>query len=87
VAAIHLTPEAAAGGPLARVRDGDLVTLDADAGTLEVHVDDLDAREATVLEDRTTVGTGRELFAGFRALVGPADRGATVFDPRKDSHE
>ena len=44
--AIHLTPEAAVGGPLARVRDGDLVTLDADAGVLELHVApyDLDAR-------------------------------------------
>ena len=46
-AAIHLTPEASVGGPLARVRDGDLVTLDSDAGVLELHVADyeLDARD------------------------------------------
>ena len=46
-AAIHLTPEAAVGGPLARVRDGDLITLDADAGVLELHVApyDLEARD------------------------------------------
>ena len=46
-AAIHLTPEAAVGGPLARVQDGDLVTLDADAGVLELHVApyEMDARD------------------------------------------
>ncbi|MEV5000068.1 phosphogluconate dehydratase [Nocardioides sp. LML1-1-1.1] len=79
-AAIHVTPEAALGGPLARVRDGDLITLDADAGTLTV---------ATDLSGRTPAGaapsgadwagTGRELFAAFRATVGPADEGASVF--------
>ncbi len=85
-AAIHLTPEAAAGGPLARVRDGDLVTLDADAGILELHVSEVDlaAREAAQPDDRAVAGTGRELFAGFRAAVGPADEGATVFGPGRE---
>ena len=48
-AAIHLTPEAAVGGPLAKVRDGDLITLDASSGHLELHVpdDELAGREAT----------------------------------------
>ena len=80
-AAIHLTPEAAVGGPLARVRDGDLVTLDADAGVLELHVApyDLDARAAAVPDDTLVFGTGRELFPSFRAAVGPADQGASVF--------
>lgn len=79
--AIHLTPEAAVGGPLARVRDGDLVTLDADAGVLEVHVApyDLEARTADVPDDTRVFGTGRELFSSFRAVVGPADQGASVF--------
>ncbi len=81
-AAIHVTPEAALGGPLARVRDGDLVTVDAERGLLEV------ADIATVLEREPTgrapqgeewAGTGRELFAAFRATVGPADAGASVF--------
>jgi phosphogluconate dehydratase len=79
--AIHLTPEAAVGGPLARVRDGDLVTLDADAGVLELHVApyDLEARAAAVPDDTRVFGTGRELFSSFRAAVGPADQGASVF--------
>jgi len=79
--AIHLTPEAAVGGPLSRVRDGDLVSLDADAGLLELHVApyDLEARSAAVPDDAAVFGTGRELFASFRAAVGPADLGASVF--------
>ncbi|MGZ4477535.1 MAG: phosphogluconate dehydratase [Nocardioidaceae bacterium] len=80
-AAIHLTPEAAVGGPLARVQDGDLVTLDADAGLLELHLSgpDLNARAAAVPDDAEVYGTGRELFSSFRSVVGPADRGASVF--------
>ncbi len=88
-AAIHLTPEAVVGGPLAKVREGDLVTLDAASGVLELHVGDeeLDRREATgsAPDDRAWVGTGRDLFSSFRAAVGPADRGASVF--HRDSHE
>nr|WP_275693409.1 dihydroxy-acid dehydratase [Nocardioides sp. TF02-7] len=79
-AAIHVTPEAAVGGPLARVRDGDIVTVDASTGRLEVAAD-LSAREATGRPalDNEWVGTGRELFAVFRAGIGPADEGASVF--------
>jgi phosphogluconate dehydratase len=82
-AAIHVTPEAALGGPLARVRDGDLITVDADGGLLSIAVpaDELDRRESTgraPLGDEWA-GTGRELFAMFRASVGPADAGASVF--------
>jgi phosphogluconate dehydratase len=79
--AIHLTPEAAVGGPLARVQDGDLVTLDADAGLLELHVApyELEARAASVPDDSQVFGTGRELFSSFRSAVGPADQGASVF--------
>ncbi|NYG53722.1 phosphogluconate dehydratase [Nocardioides perillae] len=82
-AAIHLTPEAALGGPLARVRDGDLVTLDAERGELLLHVDpaELAAREPTgrAPQAEEWAGTGRELFAAFRATVGAADAGASVF--------
>ncbi len=82
-AALHLTPEAAVGGPLSRVRDGDLVTLDADAGILELHVagHELDVRASDRPDDTPVAGTGRELFGAFRAAVGPADQGATVFGP------
>jgi phosphogluconate dehydratase len=90
-AAIHLTPEAAVGGPLARVRDGDLVTLDADAGILELHLSpyDLEARVAELPDDSRVFGTGRELFESFRTTVGPADQGASVFpapEPHRTEH-
>ena len=76
-AAIHCTPEAAAGGPLARLRDGDVIRLDAESGRLEVDVD-LNQREPWIPE-HATHGTGRELFAAFRRSVGPPDEGASVF--------
>ena len=82
-AAIHLTPEAAAGGPLARVVDGDIVTVDADSGTLSIDVapHEFAARTPTGRPPSADewVGTGRELFASMRSAVGPADEGATVF--------
>ena len=79
-AAIHLTPEAAAGGPLSRVRDGDLLRLDADAGVLEALVDPAEfAARAPAVISQPGAGTGRELFAAFRGAVGPADQGASVF--------
>jgi phosphogluconate dehydratase len=80
-AAIHVTPEAVHGGPIARLRDGDLVRLDADAGRLDVLVDP-DAwrlREPVVPPPAVHRGTGRQLFGALRAAVGPADRGAHVF--------
>ena len=81
-AAIHVTPEAAAGGPIAKLRDGDVIRLDATAGTVTVDVQraDWDARDAAS-EDLTDshAGLGRELFAPFRAAAGPADLGAHVF--------
>jgi phosphogluconate dehydratase len=80
-AAIHLTPEASVGGPLARVQTGDLITLDADAGVLDLHVSsyDLDLRDRAEADDSRVFGTGRELFHAFRSSVGPADEGASVF--------
>ena len=79
-AAIHVTPEAAAGGALARVRDGDIVTVDCETGTLTVHVDAeiLAARAAAPVPDSQT-GWGRELFGAFRDNVSDADCGASIF--------
>ncbi|EFC82224.1 phosphogluconate dehydratase [Parafrankia sp. EUN1f] len=79
-AAIHVTPEAAAGGLIARVRDGDVIRLDATTGSLEVIGTDLSGRESTEksLDSDAGTGTGRELFAAFRRVVGPADSGASV---------
>jgi phosphogluconate dehydratase len=81
-AAIHMTPEASDGGAIAKIRDGDLIRLDADAGTLQFIGDEREFFSRTpATEDLRPQhhGMGRELFAGFRALVGAADRGASVF--------
>ena len=80
-AAIHLTPEAADGGPLAKLRDGDLLRLDAESGRLEARVDAGDWAGRTPAAgdlDRYAAGLGRELFAGLRARVGRAEDGASV---------
>lgn len=80
-AAIHLAPEAVEGGIIAKVRDGDLITLNAPKGELILHVDDavLAAREIEISPFTMTYGTGRELFAGFRNIVSSADLGASSF--------
>ena len=83
-AAIHVTPEALCSGPIALLRDGDVVRLDAEAGTLEalVPADEWAKREpavATDLEDNE-FGLGRELFGVFRKVAAGAEEGATVFD-------
>jgi phosphogluconate dehydratase len=78
-AAIHVTPEAAHGGALAYVHDGDLIRLDAQAGVLEILVDEATLRaRAPAPTPPSGPGFGRELFAGFRAVAGPADHGASV---------
>jgi phosphogluconate dehydratase len=77
-AAIHVAPEAAAGGPLARLRDGDIVRLDAVAGTLTALVPDFDSRPPVTADlSANEFGIGRELFAAFRRNVGSADTGAS----------
>lgn len=81
-AAIHVSPEALAGGPLAKVRTGDIVRLDAVAGTLEALVPaaEWDARPLAqrdaALADSHAHGLGRELFAGLRRNVSTAETGA-----------
>jgi len=78
-AAIHVAPEAACGGPLARLRDGDIVRLDAVNGTLTALVPDFDARAPLVVDlSANEHGIGRELFAVFRRGVGAADTGAAL---------
>jgi phosphogluconate dehydratase len=81
-AAIHVTPEAAAGGAIAKIRDGDMLRLDAPAGRLEVLVDEeqWDARPLETYDlSAAHRGVGRELFAAFRSNVGKADQGASIF--------
>lgn len=80
-AAIHLCPEALHGGPIARLRDGDLLRLDADAGTLEIEVPvaEWQARSAASAPEAVRRGWGRELFAFMRAEASAADQGGSVF--------
>ena len=78
-ASIHMSPEALDGGPLAKLRDGDVVRLDANAGTLEAKVDAATwaERELVVANlDHYHVGLGRELFSGFRHLAMRGEEGA-----------
>jgi phosphogluconate dehydratase len=80
-AAIHVCPEALDGGPIARVRDGDLITVDADAGVLTLAREDgaeaLAARPAAVCDlTASHRGLGRELFTGFRMIASSAEEGA-----------
>jgi len=80
-AAIHVTPEASAGGDIARIRDGDMIRLDAVAGSIEVLVDaaEFAARvPATADLSQHHSGMGRELFALFRQAATSADLGAGV---------
>jgi phosphogluconate dehydratase len=80
-AAIHVTPEAAEGGALARIRDGDVIRVDARAGRLEVvaNATDLAARAPTAPNlAPNQFGMGRELFRMFRANAQPAELGAGV---------
>lgn len=78
-AAIHVAPEAAAGGPLAKLRDGDVVRLDAVAGTLTVLAPDFDSRTPVVADlSANEFGIGRELFAAFRRHAGSADTGGAL---------
>lgn len=74
-AAIHCTPEALGGGPLSRLRDGDIVTVSAEMGTLSTTAD-LDSREPAP-QPHTQSGMGRELFAMFRANADGAEQGAS----------
>ena len=81
-AAIHVTPEASLGGPIAKIKNGDMIRLDAVKGTLEVLVDaaEFDARTPVIIDlSDNEFGMGRELFAAFRRNVGHAENGASVF--------
>jgi phosphogluconate dehydratase len=76
-AAIHVSPEALDGGAISRLQDGDIVRVDAVAGTLDILTEGvLERTPATADLAGNAFGLGRELFAGFRRDVGTADTGA-----------
>ncbi|WP_022964649.1 phosphogluconate dehydratase [Halopseudomonas pelagia] len=80
-AVIHLCPEAAAAGPLARLMDGDLLCVDAEAGTLKVMIDGAQwaNRPTAVQAQPIRRGWGRELFGFMRAAASPAEQGGSTF--------
>ena len=84
-AAIHVSPEAAAGGPLAKVQDGDIIRLDGVAGTLQVLVPEVEwnarplAQMPESLRAANGRGMGRELFTHMRRNAHPAEEGACTW--------
>ena len=80
-AAIHLSPEALLGGNIAKIRDGDMMLLDAKRGVLEVLVDEKEweQREIVIPQREEQFGCGVELFASFRANASSAETGAISF--------
>jgi phosphogluconate dehydratase len=87
-AAIHVTPECVAGGPLARVRDGDVIVVDAEAGVLQVKVSEQELAARTIAPADLTensYGCGRELFASARENCTCAEEGAITFSGAQNS--
>ncbi|APR36949.1 phosphogluconate dehydratase [Paraburkholderia sp. SOS3] len=84
-AVIHVSPEALLQGPLGKVRTGDTIVIDAEAGVLDIEIDEAEwqARPLAVCHHQAgnEVGFGRELFGVFRAAAAPAELGASVFGP------
>jgi phosphogluconate dehydratase len=84
-AAIHVSPECLMGGPLSKVRNGDMITLDAEQGTLNAEVDAAEwDKRTTAAHDlsHNQIGLGRELFSNARAVASTAETGASIcFDP------
>ena len=80
-AAIHVCPEALDGGPLARVRDGDIIRVDGETGVLRVLVEPLEwaARKPATRPEDLGIGCGRELFGFMRAAFSSAEQGASAF--------
>ncbi|KVR77677.1 phosphogluconate dehydratase [Burkholderia vietnamiensis] len=82
-AVIHVSPEALLAGPLGKVKTGDTLVIDAEAGVLDIEIDDAEWQARPVAQplhpaDNET-GFGRELFGVFRAAAAPAEQGASVF--------
>ncbi|MGH1351835.1 MAG: phosphogluconate dehydratase [Methyloligellaceae bacterium] len=82
-AAIHVSPEAASGGPIAKVQSGDVIRLDAVSGELSVLSSEFASRVPVEKDlSQNQSGLGRELFGLFRSAVGAAENGAGVFGER-----
>lgn len=82
LAAIQVTPEALAGGAIGKIRDGDMISLDSEAGVLSIETeDDFEARAPAQADvSAGHAGMGRELFSVFRKSVSGAEAGASIFE-------
>ncbi len=82
-AAIHVTPETLNDGPIGKIQDGDIILLDANAGQLNVRIDEAQWTSRAMADNsagqNTQAGVGRELFAGFRSQASGAEQGACTW--------
>lgn len=81
-AAIHMSPEAAKGGPLARVETGDVITLDATNGVVAISVNEEKFAARTTIPfkpNQQLLGFGRDLFGVFRSGCATAEKGGASF--------
>jgi phosphogluconate dehydratase len=89
-AVIHLSPEALLQGPIGKVRTGDTLVIDAEAGVLDIEIDAAEWTARPNAEPKhqaeNEVGFGRELFGVFRAAAAPAEQGASVFGKMVGEH-
>ena len=80
LAAIQVTPESLAGGIIGKIRDGDMVTIDANSGAMVVDAEDIETRPTPDADiANRQVGMGRELFTAFRERSEGAEQGAGIF--------
>ena len=75
---IHTSPEALDGGPIGKIKDGDLIRLDAISGTMNVLTDGFETRPTPTYTPQQSEGLGRELFTSFRQNIGTASTGASL---------
>lgn len=80
LAAIHVTPEACAEGPISRIENGDIVIIDAERGLLDVEAELVNREVKRMDGTANETGMGRELFTAFRRGVSSAESGATIFE-------
>ena len=78
-AVIHLGPEALSGGPISKLRDGDVISVDAESGVLDVEPAEFVQREPIARNEDPGYGLGRELFAPMRMIAADAEAGGGVF--------
>ena len=88
LAAIHVSPEAACGGAIARLREGDLIAIDAEAGTMQALIDDAEWSARTPAQPDLAAsahGTGRDLFAMMRRHAASAEHGGGALFDEQDA--